>query len=161
HVFIINPDQTALIVQEQTTYAANPQQAPAPAPALIHFGQAFYQISGMDYEFEPFPQSISVKKGQTITKSRVGHGPALRDQARVNLMLQRVPDAEQAPFCERVLRLDPSNATLLYWLTTRIDPARMLKILEARLEDRPILVEWHRAYQTTMEKAEPRTDFRP
>jgi tetratricopeptide (TPR) repeat protein len=161
YVFIINPDQTALIVQEQTTYAANPHQAPAPAPPLIHFGQAFYQISGMDYEFEPFPQSISVKKGQTITKSRVGLVPALTDQARVNLMLQHIPNAEQAPFCERVLRLDASNATLLYWLTTRIDPARMLKILEARLDDRPILVEWHRAFQTMMEKAEPRTDLRP
>jgi tetratricopeptide (TPR) repeat protein len=161
HAFIINPDQTALIVQEQTIYAANPQQALQPPPPVFHFGQAFYQISGMDYEFEAFPQTLSVKGSQTITKTRVGLGPSLPDDARVNWIMQRVPDAEQIQFCERVLRLDPSNWQLLYLLTTRVDAARMRKILEARLDDRPILVEWHRAYQSTMEKAEPGTDLRP
>jgi hypothetical protein len=37
----------------------------------------------------------------------------------------------------------------------------MIDLLEPRLDERPVLVEWHRAYQTLMEKAHPETDLRP
>ena len=161
HAFIINPDQAALILQEQTTYAANPQLAPPSLPAVLHFGRAFYHVAGMDYEFEEFPQTLQVKGTQTITKSRVGLVPSLSDDARVDLIAQRIPDAEQSQFCQRLLRLDPSHVLLLRLLAARLDAAEMVKILEPRLNDRPILVDWHRVYQSMMEKAEPRTDLRP
>lgn len=158
HTFVLNPDQSAVIVEEETFYAkANP---PPGMPPAIHFGQASYSLPGVDYEFQEFPHSIQVKGGSQIRKTRVALAPSLAAELRLNL-LQRLDPQEQIKFCKRLLQIDPGNVLFLYWLSTRITPQELLKFIETRLDDRPTLVEWHRVYQSHMERTHPETDLRP
>jgi tetratricopeptide (TPR) repeat protein len=159
HTFVVNPDRAALVVQEETVYTA---AAPPPGRRpQLHLGQGFYHFSGLDYEFTEFPRTLSVKGGGTVTKTRVALGPNLPPEARLVLMLQHLSGQEQVDFCKRLLLLDPGNTLFLYWLSSRLPPEPMLTLFQAHLDDRPPLIDWHRAYQSLMEKAHPETDLRP
>jgi tetratricopeptide (TPR) repeat protein len=59
------------------------------------------------------------------------------------------------------LRLDPNDTLFLYWLAGQLSPEEVIAFVETRLDDQPILVEWHRVYQSQMEQAHPETDLRP
>ena len=55
----------------------------------------------------------------------------------------------------------PEDSYILYWVLGNLKPADALALLKPRLADRPLRVEWHRAYQSTMEKEHPEQDLRP
>jgi tetratricopeptide (TPR) repeat protein len=59
------------------------------------------------------------------------------------------------------LRLDPNYTLILNWLVSQLPPDEAIGFLETRLDDQPIRVEWHRAYQSQMERARPDVDLRP
>ena len=50
--FVINPDQFAVLIMEQTEYAANPHDADLPHE--LHAGQVLYTVDGLDYQFVDF-----------------------------------------------------------------------------------------------------------
>jgi tetratricopeptide (TPR) repeat protein len=157
-VFVINLDQAAVILEEETFYAqANPQMG---APPTVHFGQAFYSMSAVDYEFQEFPLTIQVSANAQVRKTRVALPSALGPETRWSL-LQGLAPQEQAALCKRVLALEPGNILHLHWLSTVLGQEEMLKFVETRVDDVPILVEWHRLYQSLMERLHPETDLRP
>jgi hypothetical protein len=158
--FVINPDQSALIVTDETVYSATPL-AKQPSKAVFHFGQPTYTFFGMNYEFQEFPHRIQVEGGRMVTKTRVGVVPALAEEIRFQFMLQNVPPPQQGEFCRRVLSLDPAATAFLYWLGAQLPPEQMLELVQARLDDLPPRIEWHRAYQSQMERAHPEQDLRP
>ncbi len=158
HTFVINPDQSAVVLEEAAYYAAaNPSPPPRPT---VHFGEAFYSLGSVDYEYEPFPQSIQVDGNAELKKTRIGLAPYVTPEV-LQVLVQDLEQPRGVQFCERLLRLDPNRAGLLYWLSTQIAPDEFIAFVETRLDERPLLVEWHRAYQSEMEKAHPETDLRP
>ena len=162
--FVINPDQAALVIKEETVYAEIP---PPPRPPEIHLGQTLYSFSGLNYEFEEFPRTLQASRNQTITKTRVALGPPLDPQVRFGIIAQKLmpqlnqPNPDVVAFCDRLLRLDPSDTPCLYWLYSQQPPEKMVDFLKLHLDDRPPLIEWHRIYQTAMERVHPETDLRP
>lgn len=158
HTLIINPDRTAILVEEESTYAQAP---PPPGPPKIHAGQGLYSLPGLDYEFQPFPATLQVQANQTVTKARVDLAPILTPEARLNLMLTQVAPKDQIDYCKRLLRLAPNNVLFLSWLSMQVPAESMIEFLQTHLDDRPLQVEWHRAYQSLMEKAHPETDLVP
>jgi len=158
-IFVINPDRWAVVVEEEATYAkANP---PEPSAATIHFGKPFYALPDVDYEFEPFPQSIKVKGNSTVRKTRVGVEPNTSPETRLTLIQDHVEPDKQAAFAKQLLTIDPSQTLILYWLMVAMSPEESIAFLEPRLEEKPILMEWHRVYGSQMEKAHPEIDLRP
>jgi tetratricopeptide (TPR) repeat protein len=158
HTFVINPDRSAVVLEEEGFYAENnPRQG---GPTKVHFGTTFYSLTDIDYEFENFPPSLSVKKGEQLRKTRVGLAPGLAPETYLNLV-QGLEPGEQVPFCKRLLALDPDYTLLLYWLVTRMPTDESIRFLEPRLDDKPVRVDWHRAYQTQTERASPGADLRP
>jgi tetratricopeptide (TPR) repeat protein len=158
HTFVINPDQSAVVVEEEAFYAeANP---PPAGPPTVHFGEAFYSLPDVNFEFEPFPQSINVEGGGQTRRTRVGL-TSLTPEQRLLVIQQKVQPEEQLRACKKVLLLDPKNAPLLHFVTTRVKPEETLQLVESRLDDRPVLVDWHRVYQSAMERTHPETDLRP
>jgi tetratricopeptide (TPR) repeat protein len=85
---------------------------------------------------------------------------AYSPEFRLNLLLGLDP-SDQLKVCRRALQIDPSNTLFLQWFTTRLPVEEALAFVEPRLEDRPVRVEWHRVYQSLMEKAHPEVDLRP
>lgn len=158
HTFVINPDRAAMVLEEETYYA---KVAPPPGdPAKVHFGQAFYSLPGVDYEFQNFPPTLQVTEHSKVRKTRVGLATGLPPEVRLQF-LQGLEREEQIQLCQRVLQLDPSDTMILYYLSAQLSPEETLKFVESRLDGRPILVEWHRVYQTQMERTHPQTDLRP
>jgi tetratricopeptide (TPR) repeat protein len=158
HTFVINPDQTAVLLEQELIYAQNP---PPGKPPQVLLGKGFYHFSGLDYEFQEFPATLQVPKNGSLTKRRVALAPMANAEARMMVMARLPSDQEQIEFCERLLRIDPNNAMLLYVLASRFTPERMLEFLKVHLDDRPPHVEWHRMYQSFMERSHPEIDLRP
>ena len=156
--FVINPDQSAIVVEEEAYYArVNPRMG---EPAKVHFGKAVYAMPGVNYEFQDFPATIQVEGNSQVRRTRVGfeHDPTF--DTRLNL-LQGLEEQEQLALCEKVLRLDPNNVLLLNWLAGRLQGEKLVEFVEPRLHELPILVEWHRLFQTQMETVHPDTDLLP
>jgi tetratricopeptide (TPR) repeat protein len=159
HTFAVNPDRLAVLVKEESVYAEVPR--PPQRPAELHTGQAFYEFSGLDYEFAPFPATVQAKKGETVTKTRVALYPGLTPEFRLAVVSHLLPPAEQHAYAERLLRFQPDNVLALQWLLSQLPDQEAIAFLEPRLGPQPLLVEWHRAYQQLMEKTHPETDLRP
>jgi tetratricopeptide (TPR) repeat protein len=159
HTFVINPDLSALVLEEEAYYAElNPRQPEAPK---LHYGNGFHELPGVDYEFADFPRTLEVKGHAEIRKTRVALPfPPLAPEVRLTLV-QKLDPAVQTQVCETVLQLDPGNSLMLFWLATRLPPEEVIKFVEPRLDDKPLLVDWHRIYQGQMERTHPETDLLP
>ena len=157
YTFVINPDRSAIVVEEESFYAVNPQ---AGGPPVDHFGRTLYSMSGIDYEFERFPSTVQVPERSQVRKTRVSLASDLAPEASL-VLLQKFDPQEQIQICQHVLRIDPNMTLFLFWLSTQLPPDQAIAFCETRLDEKPILVEWHRFYQTLMERAHPETDLRP
>src|SRR4029079_16829652 len=63
-------------------------------------------------------------------------------------------------YAKKVLRADPDESTCLSWIGSKLPPDEAIAILKPGLEKRPVLIEWHRVYQSVMEKAHPEADLK-
>ncbi|MFL5245815.1 MAG: tetratricopeptide repeat protein [Gemmataceae bacterium] len=156
--FVINPDRLAIIAREETTYSDNPQNFDPPPE--VHVGELLCTFSGLDFEFTEFPSSMNASKGASITKSRVTLDRIATPQQRIGLLASYGTPAQQIDYAKRLLQVDPGNTLFLYWIAATADPEEALDFLKTRLDKRPIQVEWHRAYQTVMERTHPDVDLR-
>jgi tetratricopeptide (TPR) repeat protein len=159
HTFVINPDRVAVLLREETEYADNPG-GNVPPPQL-YLDQAFYSFDGIDYEFAPFPASLQVDQGSRLRKTRVGLVPDLTPEARLMVANQKLDPARQQEYAHHLLERNPNDGLALAYLLSLLSPDDGLALLRTRLGERPVLVEWHRAYQTLMEKTHPEEDLRP
>ncbi len=158
--FVINPDQLALLVWEQAEYSEVPR--PVQAPSQLQVGKVLHAFEGLDLEFAPFPLQVKAKKGQTVRKTRVDLEPNLTTETRLELLTSEMRDpSEQLAYARRWLRLDPDNVLFLTWYLSRVKDDESLAFLRPGLAERPVRVEWHRAYQNLMGKLSPQRDLRP
>ncbi len=160
HTFVINPDQVAVLVWEQAAYSEVPQAGQG--QHRFHLGSLLYSFDGLDYEFKEFPDSVSVKQGQTVTKTRVDVLPRVNSIVRLNLATANLEKAQQIEYAKRWVQLHPEDALALYWLIASLpgDDAG-LEYIKTGLAERPLRVEWHRLYQRMTEMTHPEKDLRP
>jgi tetratricopeptide (TPR) repeat protein len=159
HTFVINPDEVA-VLEKEDGYFAQHNPPPGPPPQLL-LGKPFYAFDGIDYEFEPFPGSVEVSEGSTVRKTRLGAYPNLTSDVRLRVAGQVLGQPEQEEYARRLLQLNPNDVLTLNWLVGRLGDEGGLAFLRPHLADRPLRVEWQRAYQTLMAKAHPDKDLRP
>jgi tetratricopeptide (TPR) repeat protein len=157
--FVINPDRLALLVWQQAEYSEFPR--PAPEPPQFHVGDLLYSFRSIDYEFSSLPPTLQMKKGQTIKKTQVALVPTLTTEARLALAGRALGEEGQKAYAQRLLDLAPSDVYAFYWVLSKLGPGEILPFLKPRLANRPVLVEWHRAYQNHMDRIHPERDLRP
>jgi tetratricopeptide (TPR) repeat protein len=157
--FVINPDHLAIVVLEQSEYSATPR--PAQEPPRLLLGDGFYSFHGIDYEFSPFPPTLQAEKGQTIRKTRVTLAPNLTSEQKLSVAGRVLDEKGQMAYAQRLVRLDATDVYPLYWVLGKLTTDEAVEFLKPRLADRPMLVEWHRAYQHFMDKGHPERDLRP
>ena len=108
-----------------------------------------HAFDDLDYEFQRFPGSISTSSSAATTyRERIDLlNGQLDDLSLVNAVAQeRGPDAA-VTLLERRLAADPASVDDVYMLSAMSPPDRFLAVAEPYLRSRPVLVEWHRAYQ--------------
>lgn len=141
-VYLLNLDAAAPIVWEETIYGP-PGQTPPPTPARIELGE-FLVFERVDEVLEPFPEDAP--EGPRV---RIGLAPG--EPAR--LLGALPPAARGAPgaraYAQHHLQRTPDDDALLalYVQAAPDDPADEVAFLGTRLAERPVRVQWHRAYQ--------------
>jgi len=145
-MWLMNVGGSALIVESHGTYSANP----TPTTYSFHFGQPVEKLADIDFPFAPLPKSQSVEQGQTVT--RTAFELVSKEPSGALQYLQGVKRNDEAlNMAEWAAAKDPENSSLLEMYlglgqiagqTKRITP-----FLKTGLPHRPVLVQWHRAYQ--------------
>jgi hypothetical protein len=160
HTFVLNPDRLAAVVREEAEYGnrAGPGNE---LPPQVCAGELLYAFYGIDYEFQPFPQQIMAEKGSRLHKTRVGIEPMTSTRDRIVVLAEGMSKERQADYARRLLRTDPDDIDALGWLAAVVPPAEVIADLRPRLGDRPVRIDWHRVYQSTVDAATPGVDLRP
>jgi tetratricopeptide (TPR) repeat protein len=157
-IFVVNPDHMALLEYEETVYAET-RPFVDDKPFEVKAGRLLHRFDGADYIFEPFPQTIQVKKGSTIMKSRVGVVPIRDTSERLMELSGRMTPAELEKYAKRLVTLNPSDEMALGWLVAKQSPEEAIAFLKPGLAVRPPRVMWHRIYQDLMEVSQPKADL--
>jgi tetratricopeptide (TPR) repeat protein len=148
-VWALNPGNEAVLRESTIHYAKNP---PPPESRFI-VGQPFLYRPHVDYAFEDLPESLKLFSGQSeIAKTSLQwhHG----EEAHVFRTLLKDDRPAAIAFAERRLRRNPALKELLDAYLDLAMPAELPQIqnfLEAGLGRRPVVVPWHRAYQSLSE----------
>jgi hypothetical protein len=147
---VLNPGGEAVLEEATLYYARNPQ----PAQHRLIVGRPFVALPHVDYAFEEPPRSISVKgRNAQVVKTAVRRfdGPDVQAFAAASQS-----DREAAlAFAEGRLRRRPDQDDLLKGYldeAERREGPRVEAFLKSGLDRRPVLVAWHRAYQTAAER---------
>ncbi len=152
NVFILNVGRGAVILWEENLYRdnSNPKDRYS---YRFYVGDPFIAINKVDYVFKEFPETISLSKGESTTKTRVSvlkFEPLAMSQV---LPMKDTPPQKIISFLEPHLDFYRDDAALLgiYVQLNNICGSldRCLKFLGKGLSHRPVLVEWHRMYQET------------
>lgn len=159
HTFILNPDRVAIILWETTEYVDKTIPSAHSNTAYsydVHAGHLLYTFTGIDYPFQPFPGEIDLPNSKSHTKRiRVGLAAEMSPISAVETIEEHLSEqAVQAYMRQRAL-LSPNEDDYLGYLPYVLGDQPALAILREGLNHRPIRIEWHRIYQTLLERLDP------
>ncbi|MEQ9406574.1 MAG: hypothetical protein RIK87_02570 [Fuerstiella sp.] len=148
-VWIVNVGGEAILADMMIHYAVRPRP-----PTVRLIADPLIIRNHVDHPFEEPPESLEVGS-ETAVRSRSTISwlelSVSEDGDISGFYALQDRDPEQAfGFAERRLRRDPANERLLQALVYRTKPdqyPRLQKLLEAGLDHRPVVTEWHRHYQ--------------
>ncbi len=156
--FVIDPAKASIVVRERAYYGTHTGEEEMPE---VHVGQLFTQYDDVDYLFQEFPTQLQLKKrSKGTSKTRVDLIALPAGQLLAAALGQGLSTAERLDFLEVHLRTMPAaemeDGKMALWTFGALaaadkQEARRDRLLRSRLADRPLLVEWHLAYQTVRE----------
>ena len=153
--FVVDPSRSAALFWQEVFYMAPPAQAP-PGQSRIHVGEAFVTYPDVDYAFQEFPAWLSVERNQKLRKTRIDLYSAPASTLIAALLAAPNLTGDALGFAENHLQALPDDIMLLsgYWAIARRQNQlpRSRDFLAARLGERPVLVHWHRMYQTVQDE---------
>ncbi len=146
--FVLDPTRGSVVMWERVTYSESPLAGNEPEIKL-HVGEAYVQYDDLDYIFQEFPHQLRTESSKPLKKT----GIKLLELEPL-AVLANDPELfkrdQGLTFLEQRVKAEPTNYSVLdLYLNIGYnqDPSRCLKLLESRLGERPIDVEWHRRYQ--------------
>jgi hypothetical protein len=161
NVAIVNPDQTAILINTEIPYYADGTSPPAdekPAYSLA-INQAGYFLPKPEFVFETPDARTSMPSGVArVVKHRLY---ALEPLPATDLTGWLTKQSGYDAVREHLQRLarQRSDEDLLNAAIQSLKPDDLRTFFRARLADRPVLVDWHRFYQQQMERHFPRQDL--
>jgi Flp pilus assembly protein TadD len=160
-VWIIDPTRSAAVVWESTVYRDRAAQVAAGFDAgslQWHIGQPFTTYPNVDYPFQEFPAELRLKDQREATKTRVTIADLKPYEAMNATAMQPGRQTDLLAFAESHLRVDPADSILLMIYSAMAGQAqqqnRCREFLATRLDERPVLIDWHRVYQEQCQSRE-------
>lgn len=163
-VFVINPDRTALVVKEDVVYVEE-GYAGADADALENrytylAGETFYSFDDVLEAFDSMPESIELSTGSRFSYRTHIEQISGIDQGQVaDVLLNTMGRDAAISYAHAGLSVDPDNESLLALISWLEEPSEVIAFLETRLDERPVLVSWHRYYQSVSMNWDPERDL--
>lgn len=161
-LFIINPDKVAVLFWTETIYTTKDDSSGDYEPPYNYYtGQYFYELKDVYYLFEEFPETIQMRANSEIKRDQL----IQLDQEALNSayeeFLEALNEEDAKSYFEAKLTYDPDNYyDLLTYLLYYCEQEDAVSYLRAKLNDRPVLIHWHRAYQDYMDLMEPDYDLK-
>ncbi|NLL04395.1 MAG: hypothetical protein GX270_01085 [Clostridiaceae bacterium] len=159
-LLIINPDRVAVFLWQEAQYAVNEKDnADYVSPYCYYAGRHFYNLESVDYLFEELPETIKIEGGTKRIKSQLIQVDKNQLSTYYIDILGELDSKDILTYTKAKLNYDPDNETNLYIYLSYCDKDSAIDFLKARLDDRPVLVNWHRIYQNYMDFNEPSHDL--
>ncbi|GJM24882.1 MAG: hypothetical protein DHS20C16_12970 [Phycisphaerae bacterium] len=154
NVHVINPDQTAIILWEETEYS---QRSDPDAEYLYtyHCGEFFQTYTDVDYPFKEFPDTISMKSGTSIRKSKVEFLQDVAVSSALGILFTEVGSEQAVEFLERKAALDADDSMTVGSAVMFLPEDKSVPLLEKLCSARPIRVSAHQCYQWLMGRIQP------
>ena len=149
---IINPDQTAVILDESSEYTTTND---GHYSYNLGVGKGFYIYGDVDYFFTNYPEEIDLPTASSrVLKRRVS---SLEDYSDVELVQTLLSEESEdtVSFIESKLRLDPNATELLPFGRALMPADDFLEVVRTKIDTDPVQIEWHRYYQNTLEDTQP------
>ncbi|MFL5329738.1 MAG: hypothetical protein ACJ8C4_12565 [Gemmataceae bacterium] len=156
--FVVNPDRLANIVVEEIKYGSGSPQV-HPRAKESHVGKLVHAFANIDHKFETFPANIRLTSSYVI-KRRIAEEPFGNSYTRSITVAKHLSNEEQAEYARQYLRMDPDDATTLFWLTKLSSAESLMYDIKPHLAARPIRVAWHQTYLRVQESLRPTDELR-
>jgi hypothetical protein len=162
NVLVINPDRAAVVFRETTKYrethaAIDPDEKTA---LHLHLNRVSYFLPAPDYFFQAFPKNINLpSRSAVVSKSRIATPTELDRGGLVSLVAGQVTYDVLREFVTTLAGLNLEDEVLQRHIHAHLKPDDARKLFESHLDDRPVLVEWHRSYQWLIEQNFPTEDI--
>jgi tetratricopeptide (TPR) repeat protein len=145
-VWVINAGGAAPLIYQRVTYSKNPP----PASYSFRVGETFQYFPDVTHPFKELPDSLQMKEHESrvLTHLEVYQG---KPEAVFVHLDHEGNKAQALTFAEAYLRAHPTERVLLEnyvaGATRASQGDRLERYLRAGLTNRPVSIEWHRAYQ--------------
>ena len=159
---VLNAFGAAPLIHESVPYWPLNKKTLDTGWGRLRIGERFIRLEKVDHVFEDLPAQIDLGTSPVKYRSHLALAPG-SGMELVNGVLQSelASAADRAEFAASHLRANPDEKTVLFTYVNLAAEAgmqdRALELLAGRLEDRPLRVEWHRAYQGLAERGDGRT----
>ena len=158
--FVVNPDRSAIVYDEEATYTAGAPAADEVNPHHMFVGDVLYTFSDIDYPFQEFPQSLQLKdKTSALHKKKVAQWTRGSDIDRMGVVEHEIGQNALGVYARNLALCKPNDPQLVLVASAMLPPDEALNFLRPRLATRPVQVDWHRAYQGLMERTHPDLDL--
>lgn len=146
--WVLNVGGEAVLELLEAVYSQEQQ----PGSSTLHFGESFLAFPTVNHPFTDLPEKVQVSSSQpqrTLTALRLVTAPPA---ALVEHLHRQNDDDSALRLCELRLPRHPADSALLNdylaLCSRRAAPERARKFLQSGLTNRPVVIEWHRAYQS-------------
>lgn len=159
-ILVINPDKVAVFLWQETQYTVKEIATANYVPPYHYYaGKHFYKIDSVDYLFKEFPETLMMEEGTKKVKSQlIQLNKSELISYQMDILNQLDPE-DILSYTKAKLNYDPDNETNLYIYLSYCDTESAIDFLKVRLDERPVIVNWHRVYQSYMEIYEPSHDL--
>jgi len=145
-LFVLNPDGTAVLVQETLQPAAVPGAGGPQVKGALRVGLPLYAFPRPDLVFAPFPPDAG--SGKVVEQARVDLLPPEVSPTEVLQAVAKNAGVEAAALlASRRLAANPEALDYLHFLAAAVKPEGLVALLQPGIAARPVRIEWHRVYQ--------------
>jgi tetratricopeptide (TPR) repeat protein len=145
--WVVNVGREAIFVITTAHYSKDPQ----PSTFDLTYGESHYSFPNIDHVFEPLPDSMRMKSSEqrTMTQLDVYRAPA---SSLFQYLQQENRMGDAWRLAEWQLKRHSDDEDMLHLYISAAVPLRKTEaaesFLRAGLTNRPVEIEWHRAYQS-------------
>ncbi len=161
-VLVLNPDRTAVIYDEAVYYyhVSSRPQTPDKPEFSLRTNEFAYFLSAPNFFFQAAPPQASVPSGTTrVRKNHVNKLNPGSTAGQCSLLLEHGGYETMRTHLQRIAAVQPDDDSLLDSALSLLKPEDALALVETRLGDRPLRVDWHRCYQNLAQRLRPEVDL--
>ncbi len=145
---VVNPDGAAVVSLETNIYTPdNAPRAEMPKP-LVQAGQPTYSFPESDLFLDEFPGSVRTSQNSgEIRRTRLAVYAEFAYDRNADIVREYAGQKAMVAYLNHLGRRLPADEKLIATAVGKLAPEEARQFFSVHLATRPVIVEWHRAYQ--------------